>query len=88
MKKAKKFVINVIKVYDQAKKLLLSTQVAKLYIILEAFLYYRIDDRTDQVLYKRSRQRLTLEEEKFIKIWLLQIHQLPVLRTMEQILIH
>ena len=71
--KTRKRLNHVIQLYKQVEKSLSITQAAKLYVILKAILYYRINSRRDQVLYGISQQKLTSEEEDSIQGWVLEI---------------
>ena len=64
---------NAVKTYDQAGGSLSITQVVRLYVISKATLYCRINGRHSQALYGISKQKLTPEEEKSIKSWVLEI---------------
>lgn len=49
------------------------TQAARRYDVSKTTLYNRLQGRRDQVLYARSRQRLTFEEEVSLEKWILQL---------------
>ena len=61
-----------IKAYEQAEGSLSITQAARLYVVLKAILYRKINGRRDQVSYGIFKRRLTPEEES-IKSWVLEI---------------
>ena len=71
--KARERLNNAVKAYDQAEGSLSITQAARLYMVLKATLYRRINGRRSQALYGISKQRLTPEEEESIKSWVLEI---------------
>ncbi len=79
---------DAIKAYEQAEGSLSIMQARRLYVVSKATLYRRIYGRSDQLSYEISKRRLTLEEEESMKIWLLEIHQLPVWTTIEPVKIH
>ena len=71
--KARQHLNNAIKAYKYAEELLSITQAAYIYSVLKAMLYHRINSCRNQVSYRISKQRLTSEEEKSIKNWVLEI---------------
>ena len=64
---------HAIQAYEQAEGSLSITQAAKLCAVSKATLYCRINGRCDQVSYGISQRKLTLEAEKSIKSWVLEI---------------
>ncbi len=64
---------HTIHLYEQAEGSLSITQAAKLYAVLKATLYRKINGRCDQVSYSISQRKLIPEEEEFIKSWVLEI---------------
>ena len=64
---------HAIQAYEQAEGSLSITQAAKLCAVSKATLYCRINGRCDQASYGISQRKLTLEAEKSIKSWVLEI---------------
>ncbi len=58
---------DAVKACEDAEGSLSITQTAYVYAVSKATLYRKINGRRDQVSYGISKQRLTPEEEEFIK---------------------
>lgn len=63
---AKYYLNNAIKAYEHFEMLLSITQVAYVYSVSKAILYYRINAHYHQILYKISKQRLISKEKESI----------------------
>ena len=70
---ARKRLNDVVKAYKDAEESLFIMQAAYIYAVSKAILYRRINGGRDHVLYRISKQRLTPEEEEFIKSCVLEI---------------
>ena len=70
---AKQHLNNTIQVYKYAEELLFIIQVAYVYLISKAILYYKINSYCNQLLYRISKEKLTFKEDKSIKNWVLEI---------------
>ncbi len=82
---ARKRLNDAVKACKDAEESLSIMQAAYVYSASKAILYRRINGGRDQVLYRISKQRLTPEEEEFIKSWVLEIQSWRFLPRVAQL---